>query len=99
MDAAARVTPLVTWAKDAYWVGYLAVLGVILLIGAILLFARPRWGRRWILATVVGFWWASTPLGSMLLSAPLVSDFHALQDPRERVRPEPSWFSVEESTS
>ena len=83
MRAAARVTPLVTWAKAAYWVGDFAVFGVILLIGAILLFVRPRWGRRWVLATVVVYWWASTPLGSMLLSAPLVGEFRALQDPGE----------------
>ena len=30
VEAAARVTPVVTWAKDAYWVGYVAFLGVIL---------------------------------------------------------------------
>ena len=83
MEAAARVTPVVTWAKDAYWVGYVAVFGVILLIGAILLFVRPRWGRRWLLATVVVYWWASTPLGSMLLTAPLVGEFQALQDAAE----------------
>jgi uncharacterized SAM-binding protein YcdF (DUF218 family) len=77
------VTPLVTWVKDAYWVGDVAVLGVVLLIGAILLFARPRLGRRWILITVVAYWWASTPLGSMLLSAPLIGGFEALQDPGE----------------
>jgi uncharacterized SAM-binding protein YcdF (DUF218 family) len=77
------VTRLVTWAKDAYWVGDVAVFGVILVIGAILLFVRPRWGRRWVLATAVGYWWVSTPLGSMLLSAPLVRGFHALQDPAE----------------
>ena len=77
------MTRLVTWAKDAYWVGDVAVLGVILLIGAILVFVRPRWGRRWLLATVVGYWWASTPLGSMLLSAPLVRELRALQDPAE----------------
>ena len=77
------MTAIVTWAKDVYRVGDVALLGVILLIGAILVLARPRWGRRWVLGTAIVYWWVSTPLGSMLLSAPLVRGFHALQDPAE----------------
>jgi uncharacterized SAM-binding protein YcdF (DUF218 family) len=77
------VTALVNWAKNVYRVGDVALFVVILLIGAILLFARPRWGRRWMLATVLVYWWVGTPLGSALLSAPLTRGFHALQDPAE----------------
>lgn len=77
------MTAFVNWAKDVYPVGDVALLGVILLIGAILVLARPRWGRRWVLGTAIVYWWVSTPLGSMLLSVPLVRGFHALRDPVE----------------
>ena len=77
------MTAIINWAKEAFQIGDVAFLVAIFLIGALLLFARPRWGRRWILAAVLGYWWVSTPLGSMLLSAPLVRSFHALRDPVE----------------
>ena len=94
------MTRLVTWAKDAYWVGDFAVFGVILLIGAILVFVRPRWGRRWLLATVAVSWWASTPLGSMLLSAPLVARVpRPFRIPGRQGRSAPSLCSGEESRS
>ncbi len=42
-------------------------------IGLVLLYLpRTRaWGRRWLTAVVVGFWFISTPFGSWLVSAPL----------------------------
>lgn len=42
-------------------------------VGLVLLYLpRTRiWGRRWLTAAVVGFWFISTPIGSWLVSAPL----------------------------
>ena len=74
---------IVNWAKESLRLGDIAFILVVLAIGAALLFLRPRWGRRWIVAVVVGYWIASTPFGSALLIIPLVRGFHSIEDPRE----------------
>jgi uncharacterized SAM-binding protein YcdF (DUF218 family) len=77
------VTDIVNWAKETLRIGNIALIVIVLAIGAALLFLRPRWGRRWIVAAVIGYWIASTPFGSALLIAPLVHQFHSIEDPRE----------------
>ena len=43
-------------------------------IGVALLYGRPtvRWGRRWLLLLLLGYWGMSTPVGSWVIAAPLV---------------------------
>jgi uncharacterized SAM-binding protein YcdF (DUF218 family) len=77
------VTGIITFAKDNFWLGNIAVSLVLLTIGAVLLFARPRWGRRWMVAMVLVYWIASTPFGSTVLISPLVYRFHSIEDPKE----------------
>jgi uncharacterized SAM-binding protein YcdF (DUF218 family) len=77
------VIGFIAWGKEHVALGNIAVIIVLLTIGAVLLFLRPLWGRRWIVAVVMGYWIASAPFGSALLIAPLVHRFHAIEDPRE----------------
>jgi len=77
------VTDLVNWAKVALRLGNIAFLVAILSIGAALLFLRPRWGRRWMVAVTLAYWFVSTPLGSSLLVAPLAHGYHSIEDPGE----------------
>ena len=77
------MTGIIAWGKANVALGNIAVTIVLLTIGAALLYVRPRWGRRWILAVVIGYWIASTPFGSALLIMPLVRGFHSIEDPRE----------------
>ena len=77
------MTDIVNWAKDTLRLGNIALILIVLAIGAALLFVRPRWGRRWIVAVVIGYWIASTSFGSALLINPLVRGFHSIEDPRE----------------
>ena len=74
---------IVNWAKETLQLGNIALIVVVFAMGAALLFLRPRWGRRWIVAVVIGYWIASTPFGSALLIIPLVRGFHSIEDPRE----------------
>lgn len=74
---------IVNWAQETLRLGNIALIVVILAIGAVLLFLRPRWGRRWIVAIVLGYWFVSAPFGSRLFIAPLVRSFHSIEDPRE----------------
>jgi uncharacterized SAM-binding protein YcdF (DUF218 family) len=77
------VTGIIAWGKTNLALGNIAVTVALLTIGAVLLYVRPRWGRRWIVAVVIGYWIASTPFGSALLIIPLVRGFHSIEDPRE----------------
>ena len=77
------MTEIVNWAKETLGLGNIACIVVIFAIGAVLLFLRPRWGRRWIVAVVLGYWLVSTPIGSTLLVTPLVRGVHSIEDPRE----------------
>lgn len=74
---------IVNWAKESLRLGNIAFIIAILALGAVLLFVRPRWGRRWIAAVVLAYWFVSAPFGSMLLIAPLVRGFHSIEDPRQ----------------
>ena len=60
------------------------LLGVVT-IGVVLLYIpRTRvWGRRWLAAAVVGFWFVSTPIGSWALSAPLASKAQRIELPEQ----------------
>jgi uncharacterized SAM-binding protein YcdF (DUF218 family) len=77
------VIDVINWAKENLWLGNIAVTLVLLTIGAVLLFVRPRWGRGWIVAVVLGYWIASSPVGNTLFITPLVHSFHSIEDPRE----------------
>jgi uncharacterized SAM-binding protein YcdF (DUF218 family) len=77
------VTGIIVWGKENLSLGNVAVTVALLMIGTVLLYLRPRWGRRWIVAVVLGYWIASTPFGSALLIIPLVRGFHSIEDPRE----------------
>lgn len=46
-----------------------------------MLFARPsiaRWGRRWLAATIVGYWMMSCPAGAALLARTLTNGYRPL---------------------
>jgi uncharacterized SAM-binding protein YcdF (DUF218 family) len=74
---------VIEWAKETLRLGSITAVLILLGIGVVLLFARPAWGRRWIVAVTLGLWFVSTPLGSGLLSAPLIRNFHAIEDAHE----------------
>jgi uncharacterized SAM-binding protein YcdF (DUF218 family) len=77
------VISIVNWAKETLRFGNVAFIVTVMAIGVLLLFLRPRWGRRWITAAALVFWFLSTPFGSMLLVMPLTRGFHAIQHPAE----------------
>jgi uncharacterized SAM-binding protein YcdF (DUF218 family) len=77
------VIDIINWAKETLRLGNTAFILAILSVGLVLLFVRPRWGRRWMVAVVVAYWFVSTPLGSTLLVRPLVGGLHSLGDARE----------------
>ena len=56
-------------------------------IGVALLYARrlAPWGRRWLVAFALAYWFVSTPLGSDLLSAPITRRYEPIQT-RERAK-------------
>ena len=77
------MTDIVKWAKLAIGIGSVSFFVVVLTIGVVLLFVRPRGGRRWFVGLAVAYWFVSTPFGSMLLVRPLVGGFHSIEDVRE----------------
>jgi uncharacterized SAM-binding protein YcdF (DUF218 family) len=77
------VTDIINWAKEALRLGNIAFILAVLSVGLALLFIRPRWGRRWIVAVVLTYWFVSTPLGSTLLVRPLAGNLHSLEDAQE----------------
>lgn len=76
------MTAVVSWAKEALRISNNPFLVVMLLIGAALLLAWPRWGRRWVTAFALALWFFSTPLGSGLLAGPMARGFHPIEDRR-----------------
>jgi uncharacterized SAM-binding protein YcdF (DUF218 family) len=72
------VTDIVNWAKETLRIGNVEFILVIVAIGALLLFVRPRWGRRWIVTAASVYWFVSTPFGSTLLVTPLTRGFHSI---------------------
>jgi uncharacterized SAM-binding protein YcdF (DUF218 family) len=72
------VTDIVNWAKETLRMGNVEFIVIVVAIGALLLFVRPRWGRRWIVTMALGYWFVSTPLGSTLLITPLTRGFQPI---------------------
>jgi uncharacterized SAM-binding protein YcdF (DUF218 family) len=77
------VIDLVAWAKEFLRLGNIVFTVAVLATGALLLFVRPRWGRRWIVAVALGYWLVSTPLGSSLLVRPIARGYHPLESAAE----------------
>ena len=77
------MTAVVTWAKEALRISHNPFLVVMLLIGAALLLAWPRRGRRWVIAFALALWFVSTPLGSGFLAGPLARGFRPIEDRRD----------------
>jgi uncharacterized SAM-binding protein YcdF (DUF218 family) len=75
------VVSIVEWARASLRLDNISLMLVLMGGGAFLLFVRPRWGRRWIVAVVVGYWFVSTPFGSGLLVAPLVRGYGSIENP------------------
>lgn len=63
-----------TYLKETWRLSSLSVLLTMLGIGVVLLHARrlAPWGRRWLTALWLVYWFLSTPIGSTIASAPLV---------------------------
>ena len=74
---------IIDWAKETLRLGSISFVLAVLAIGVVLLMVRPRWGRRWMIAVVLGYWFVSTPFGSSLFIRPLVRGFHSIEDPRQ----------------
>jgi uncharacterized SAM-binding protein YcdF (DUF218 family) len=74
------VTFFIEWAKESLRISNSPFVVVMLLIGAVLLLAWPRWGRRWCITYALVLWLISTPFGSGLLARPLVHGFRPLAD-------------------
>ena len=74
---------IVNWAKETLRLGNIAFIVVILAMSAVSLVLRPRWGRRWIVAVALAYWFVSTPLGSGILVGPLVRGYHPLESAAE----------------
>jgi uncharacterized SAM-binding protein YcdF (DUF218 family) len=77
------IAAIVAWAKEAMRISDNPFLVVMVLIGAALLLAWPRWGRRWAIAFAVALWFLSTPLGSGLLAGPLSRGFRPMEHGRD----------------
>jgi uncharacterized SAM-binding protein YcdF (DUF218 family) len=75
------VTAIINWAKSAFRISGNPFIVAVLLAGALLLLARARWGRRFVVALALAYWFVSTPLGSGMLVAPLARGFHPIEDP------------------
>ena len=74
---------IVNFAKNSLRVSDGVLIVVVLAVGTALLYARPRLGRRWLTVAALLFVFLSTPLGSSVLTAPLVRGFQSIQDPKE----------------
>jgi uncharacterized SAM-binding protein YcdF (DUF218 family) len=73
------VTEIVDWARGTLRFGNVGFVLIVLAIAAVLLYLRPRWGRRWVVAAALAFWFVSTPFGSALLITPLARGYHPIQ--------------------
>jgi uncharacterized SAM-binding protein YcdF (DUF218 family) len=56
-------------------------------IGVLLVFSRrfAHWGRRWLVCALLAYWFASTPVGSTIVAAPLTVGQHRIESPTEAV--------------
>ena len=72
------MTDVVNWAKETLRIGNVEFIVIVVALGALLLFVRPRWGRRWFVAVALAYWFVSTPFGSTLLITPLTRGFHSI---------------------
>ena len=65
--------PLVEVLKDAGRLTSPQFLVALFAVGVALLYSRrtARWGRRWLVAAVLGYWFLATPVGARVASAPL----------------------------
>jgi uncharacterized SAM-binding protein YcdF (DUF218 family) len=57
----------------------------LVLVGVLLLYSTStaKWGRRWLVAVLAGYWFISTPLGARLLVNGLSGDYHAIAQASE----------------
>ena len=51
----------------------------LLACGLVLLYARPRWGRRWFAFVLLGYWVLASPIGAGLLARSLSAGYAPLQ--------------------
>jgi uncharacterized SAM-binding protein YcdF (DUF218 family) len=77
------VIDIVNFAKNSLRISDGVLVVVVLAIGTALLYARPRLGRRCLAVAAVLFLLVSTPLGSSVLTAPLVRGFQSIEDPKQ----------------
>jgi len=77
------VTSLVDWVKGVLRLGNPQVIVGVGLVAVALLVLKPRWGRRFVAAATLGYWFLSTPFGSTLTMAPLARGFHPIESPGE----------------
>jgi uncharacterized SAM-binding protein YcdF (DUF218 family) len=73
------VTRFVNGAKELLRFGNVEFILLLLAVGVLLLYTRPRWGRRWVVAVALVYWFVSTPFGSTLLMAPLTRGLQTIQ--------------------
>jgi len=72
------VIDFITWSKETIRPGNIALLLGTFSIVAVLLYLRPRWGRRILVALIAAYWFISSPFGSGILVAPLAAGYHPL---------------------
>jgi uncharacterized SAM-binding protein YcdF (DUF218 family) len=73
------VNGIVNFAKDALRVSDGALIIIVFALGTLLLYVRPRQGRRYLTIAALTLWWVSTPFGNTVLVTPLARGFHSIQ--------------------
>jgi uncharacterized SAM-binding protein YcdF (DUF218 family) len=77
------MTAAVNFAKEFLRLGSESTIIAVLIIGAVLILIRPRWGRRWVVAFAAVYWLLSTPAVSRLLVAPLAAGYGPIETPQQ----------------
>jgi uncharacterized SAM-binding protein YcdF (DUF218 family) len=63
------------WLRLFGGIDSMGLLVLLLAVASVLVFARSRWARWWLVGLTLACWFVATPLGSAALSAPLARPF------------------------
>ncbi len=66
--------------------GSIDTMMVVFVLGVILLYAKPRWGRVWLTTVVFGYWMFTTPAGAALLARTVTAQYAPVRTAQDASR-------------
>ena len=72
---------IVDVVKTALQPGSITAIMLLLALGTLLLWVKPRWGRLWLTCMTLGYWLLATPAGASLLAKTVTTTFEPLASP------------------